>query len=412
MSKVREDKNLIVGLDIGTSKIVTIVAELLPEGTLKVIGLGQHPSRGLKKGVVINIDSTMQAIQRSIEEAELMADCKIKTVFTGIAGNHIKSLNSHGMVKIKDAEVSQMDVDRVVETARAVSLPADQQILHILTQEFIIDGQDDVREPLGMSGMKLEVKVHIVTGAVAAAQNIVKCIKRCGLEVSDLILQPLASSIAVLTEDEKELGVCLVDIGGGTTDIAVFKNGSIRHTAVIAIAGDQMTNDVAVAFRTPTQSAEDIKIKYGCALRQLADAREVVEVPGVDGREARQLSIQTLAEVIEPRVVELYELVLQELRRSGMEEMIASGIVITGGSAMMRGMIELGEEIFHMPVRMGMPRYVGGLSEVVSNPRYATGVGLILMGKQQLERHLTGQMESTSIGRIFDKMKSWFQGNF
>ena len=412
MSKVREDKNLIVGLDIGTSKIVTIVAELLPEGTLKVIGLGQHPSRGLKKGVVINIDSTMQAIQRSIEEAELMADCKIKTVFTGIAGNHIKSLNSHGMVKIKDAEVSQMDVDRVVETARAVALPADQQILHILTQEFIIDGQDDVREPLGMSGMKLEVKVHIVTGAVAAAQNIVKCIKRCGLEVSDLILQPLASSIAVLTEDEKELGVCLVDIGGGTTDIAVFKNGAIRHTAVIAIAGDQITNDVAVAFRTPTQSAEDIKIKHGCALRQLADAREAVEVPGVDGREARQLSLQTLAEVIEPRVVELYELVLQELRRSGMEEMIAAGIVITGGSAMMRGMLELGEEIFHMPVRMGMPRYVGGLSEVVSNPRYATGVGLILMGKQQLERHLTVQMESSSVGRVFDKMKSWFQGNF
>ena len=412
MSKVREDKNLIVGLDIGTSKIVTIVAELLPEGTLKVIGLGQHPSRGLKKGVVINIDSTMQAIQRSIEEAELMADCKIKTVFTGIAGSHIKSLNSHGMVKIKDAEVTQMDVDRVVETARAVALPADQQILHILTQEFIIDGQDDVREPLGMSGMKLEVKVHIVTGAVAAAQNIVKCIKRCGLEVSDLILQPLASSIAVLTEDEKELGVCLVDIGGGTTDIAVFKNGAIRHTAVIAIAGDQITNDVAVAFRTPTQSAEDIKIKHGCALRQLADARETVEVPGVDGREARQLSIQTLAEVIEPRVVELYELVLQELRRSGMEEMIASGIVITGGSAMMRGMLELGEEIFHMPVRMGMPRYVGGLSEVVSNPRYATGVGLILMGKQQLERHLTVQMESSSVGRVFDKMKSWFQCNF
>ena len=412
MSKVREDKNLIVGLDIGTSKIVTIVAELLPEGTIKVIGLGQHPSRGLKKGVVVNIDSTMQAIQRSIEEAELMADCKINTVFTGIAGSHVKSLNSHGMVKIKDAEVSQMDVDRVVETARAIALPADQQILHILTQEFIIDGQDDVREPLGMSGMKLEVKVHIVTGAVAAAQNIVKCIKRCGLEVSDLILQPLASSTAVLTEDEKELGVCLVDIGGGTTDIAVFKNGSIRHTAVIPIAGDQMTNDIAVAFRTPTQSAEDIKVKYGCALRQLADAREVVEVPGVDGRDARQLSVQTLAEVIEPRVVELYELVLQELRRSGMEEMIASGIVITGGSAMMRGMIELGEEIFHMPVRLGMPRYVGGLSEVVSNPRYATGVGLVLMGKQQLERQINGQMEMNSVTRVFDKMKAWFQGNF
>jgi cell division protein FtsA len=412
MSRVKEDKNLIVGLDIGTSKIVAIVAELQPEGTVKVIGLGQHLSRGLKKGVVINIESTMQSIQRALEEAELMADCKINNVYTGIAGSHIKSLNSHGMVKIKDAEVSQMDVDRVIETARAIALPADQQILHILTQEFIIDGQEDVREPLGMSGMKLEVKVHIVTGAVAAAQNIVKCIKRCGIEVSDLILQPLASSLAVLTEDEKELGVCLVDIGGGTTDIAVFKQGAIRHTAVVPIAGDQMTNDVAVAFRTPTQSAEDIKVKHGCALRQLADPREIVEVPGVDGREPRQLSVQTLAEVLEPRVVELYELVLNELRRSGMEEMIASGIVITGGSAMMRGMVELGEEIFHMPVRMGLPRYVGGLSEVVSNPRYATGVGLVLMGKQQLERHMSGQMESSSFGRILDKMKSWFQGNF
>ena len=412
MSKIKEDKNLIVGLDIGTSKIVAIVAELQPEGSLKVIGLGQHVSRGLKKGVVINIDSTMQAIQRAIEEAELMADCKINNVFTGIAGSHIKSINSHGMVKIKDAEVSQMDIDRVVETARAIALPSDQQILHILTQEFVIDGQEDVREPLGMSGMKLEVKVHIVTGAVAAAQNIVKCIKRCGLEVSDLILQPLASSMAVLTEDEKELGVCLIDIGGGTTDIAVFKQGSIRHTAVIPIAGDQMTNDVAVAFRTPTQSAEDIKIKHGCALRQLADAREMVEVVGVDGREPRQLSVQTLAEVIEPRVVELYEFVLKELRRSGMEEMIASGIVITGGSAMMRGMVELGEEIFHMPVRLGLPRYVGGLSEVVSNPRYATGVGLVLMGKQQLERHINGQMETNTFAQILQKMKSWFQGNF
>ena len=412
MARVKEDKNLIVGLDIGTSKIVAIVAELQPEGTLKVIGLGQHVSRGLKKGVVINIDSTVNAIQRAIEEAELMADCKISTVFTGIAGSHVRSLNSHGMVKIKDAEVTQTDVDRVIETARAIALPSDQQILHILTQEFIIDGQEDVREPLGMSGMKLEVKVHIVTGAVAAAQNIVKCIKRCGLEVSDLILQPLASSMAVLTEDEKELGVCLVDIGGGTTDIAVFKQGAIRHTAVVPIAGDQITNDVAVAFRTPTQSAEEIKVKHGCSLRQLAEPREMVEVPGVDGREPRQLSVQTLAEVIEPRVVELYEFVLSELRRSGMEEMIASGIVITGGSSMMRGMVELGEEIFHMPVRLGLPRYVGGLSEVVSNPRYATGVGLVLMGKQQVERHLQGQMDTSSFGRIFDRMKSWFQGNF
>src|SRR3989338_2224593 len=374
--KGKEHKSLIVGLDIGTSKIVAIVGELQPEGDVKVIGLGQHPSRGLKRGVVVNIDSTVAAIQRALEEAELMADCKIVSVYTGIAGSHIKSINSHGVVKIKDGEVIQMDVERVIEMAQAVSLPNDQQILHILTQEFIIDGQEDVREPLGMSGMKLEVKVHIVTGAVAAAQNIVKCIKRCGIEVSDLILQPLASSLAVLTEDEKELGVCLVDIGGGTTDIAVFKQGAIRHTAVVPIAGDQMTNDVAVAFRTPTQSAEDIKIKHGCALRQLADPREVVEVPGVDGRDPRQLSVQTLAEVLEPRVVELYEFVLGELRRSGMEEMIASGIVITGGASMMRGMVELGEEIFHMPVRLGMPRYVGGLSEVVGNPRYATGVGL------------------------------------
>lgn len=411
MNKV-EDKNLIVGLDIGTSKVVAIVAELQPEGTLKVIGLGQHVSRGLKKGVVINIESTMQSIQRAIEEAELMADCKINNVYTGIAGSHIRSLTGHGMIKIKDAEVAQWDVDRVIETAQVIVLPADQQILHTLTQEFIIDGQDDIREPLGMSGMKLEVKVHIVTGAVTAVQNILKCIKRCGLDVSDLILQPLASSLAVLTEDEKELGVCLVDIGGGTTDIAVFKQGAICHTAVVPIAGDQMTNDIAVAFRTPTQSAEDIKVKYGCALRQLADSREVVEVPGVDGRDPRQLSVQTLAEVLEPRVVELYELVLEELRRSGMEEMIASGIVITGGSAMMRGMVELGEEIFHLPVRLGMPRYVGGLSEVVSNPRYATGVGLLLIGKQQLEKHLSGQMESSAFARVLEKMKNWFRQSF
>jgi cell division protein FtsA len=412
MSRAKEEKNLIIGLDIGTSKVVAIVAELMVDGSMNVIGLGQHLSRGLKKGVVINIDSTVNAIQRAIEEAELMADCTIKNVFTGIAGSHVQSINARGMVKIKDAEVTQADVARVIETAQAIALPSDQQILHILTQEYIIDGQEDVREPLGMSGMKLEVKVHIVTGAVAAAQNIVKSIKRCGLEVSDLILQPLASSEAVLTEDEKELGVCLVDIGGGTTDIAVFKQGAIRHTAVIPIAGDQITNDVAVALRTPTQSAEDIKIKHGCALRQLADPREVVEVQGTDGREGRELSVQTLAEVIEPRVVELYEFVLAELRRSGLEEMIASGIVITGGSAMMKGMVELGEEIFHMPVRLGLPRYVGGLSEVVSNPRYATGVGLLLIGKRQVAQQIQGSLDANSFGRILERMKSWFQGNF
>ncbi|MDR2220280.1 MAG: cell division protein FtsA [Methylobacillus sp.] len=411
MSKAKE-QNLIVGLDIGTSKIVAIVAELQMGGGLKVVGLGQHPSRGLKKGVVVNIDSTVQAIQRALEEAELMANCKIASVFTGIAGSHIKSINSHGMVKIRDNEVMQVDVDRVVETAQAIALPSDQQALHVLTQEFIIDGQEDVREPIGMSGRKLEVKVHIVTGAISAAQNIIKCVTRCGVEVTDLVLQPLASSAAVLTEDERELGVCLVDIGGGTTDIAVFKQGAIRHTAVIPIAGDQITNDVAVAFRTPTQSAEDIKIKHGCALRQLADPREIVEVPGVDGRDPRELSVQTLAEVIEPRVVELYEFVLSELRRSGMEEMIASGIVITGGSSLMKGMVELGEEIFHMPVRLGLPRYVDGLSEVIGNPRYATGVGLVLMGKQQVERHIQSRLDANSFELVWQKMKSWFQGHF
>jgi cell division protein FtsA len=412
MSKTKEQKNLIVGLDIGTSKIVAIVAEILPEGRLEIIGMGQAPSRGLKKGVVVNIESTVNAIQRALEEAELMADCKIREVYTGIAGSHIRSINSHGMVAIKDKEVSQTDVDRVIETARAVIIPTDQQVLHILTQEFIIDGQEDVREPLGMSGVKLEVKVHIVTGAISAAQNIIKCVRRCGLEVRDLILQPLASSMAVLSEDEKDLGVCLVDIGGGTTDIAVFTGGAIRHTSVIPIAGDQITNDVAMALRTPTADAEDLKVKYGCALRQLADAKEMIEVLGVGDRPARQLSRQTLAEVIEPRVEELYSLVQAELRRSGFEELLSSGIVITGGSSAMEGMAELGEEVFHMPVRLGMPQYVGGLAEVVRNPRFATGVGLLLAGMDQHQRHHLATLQNGSMTQIFNRMKSWFQGNF
>jgi cell division protein FtsA len=412
MSKTKEQKNLIVGLDIGTSKIVAIVAEILPEGRLEIIGMGQAPSRGLKKGVVVNIESTVNAIQRALEEAELMADCKIREVYTGIAGSHIRSINSHGMVAIKDKEVNQTDVDRVIETARAVIIPTDQQVLHILTQEFIIDGQEDVREPLGMSGVKLEVKVHIVTGAISAAQNIIKCVRRCGLEVRDLVLQPLASSMAVLSEDEKDLGVCLVDIGGGTTDIAVFTGGAIRHTSVIPIAGDQITNDVAMALRTPTADAEDLKVKYGCALRQLADAKQMIEVLGVGDRPARQLSRQTLAEVIEPRVEELYSLVQAELRRSGFEELLSSGIVITGGSSAMEGMAELGEEVFHMPVRLGMPQYVGGLAEVVRNPRFATGVGLLLAGMDQHQRHHLATMQNGSMTQIFNRMKSWFQGNF
>jgi len=304
---------------------------------------------------VVNIEATVNAIQRTLEEAELMADCKIERVFTGIAGSHIKSFNSTGMVAIKDKEVTAIDVERAIETARAMPIPTDQQVLHILTQEFIIDGQDGVREPLGMSGVRLEVKVHIVTGAVSAAQNIVKCVRRCGLEVNDLILQPLASSLAVLTEDEKELGVCLVDIGGGTSDIAVFREGAIRHTAVVPIAGDQITNDIAMALRTPTAEAEELKVRHGCALRQLAEAGQMIEVAGVGDRPPRMLSRQTLAEVIEPRVEELYSLIQQVLRDSGYEELLSSGVVLTGGSAVMQGMVELGEEIFHMPVRLGIP---------------------------------------------------------
>ncbi|OFZ92873.1 MAG: cell division protein FtsA [Betaproteobacteria bacterium RIFCSPLOWO2_12_FULL_62_58] len=412
MHKIRDNKKLIVGLDIGTSKIAAIVAELKPEGGFEIIGMGSHPSRGLKKGVVVNIETTVNAIQRALEEAELMADCKIREVYTGIAGSHIKSFNSQGMVAIKDKEVAQMDIDRVIETAKAVQIPNDQQILHILNQEFVIDGQEDVREPLGMSGVRLEVKVHIVTGAVSAAQNIIKCVRRCGLEVRDLILQPLASTLAVITEDEKDLGVCLVDIGGGTTDVAVFTHGAIRHTAVIPIAGDQITNDIAMALRTPTKDAEDIKQRFGCALSQLADPQEMVEVPGVGDRVSRQLSRKTLAEVIEPRVEELYSLVQAELRRSGYEELLSSGVVITGGSSIMQGMVDLGEEIFHMPVRIGQPNYSGGLAEVVRHPRYSTGVGLLLAGVQQHRNRELARMQISTFQQVLERMKSWFTGNF
>ena len=412
MSKAKETKNLIVGLDIGTSKIAAIVAEIKADGSFEIIGMGGHPSKGLRKGVVVNIEATVNAIQRALEEAELMADCKITEVYTGIAGSHIKSINSRGMVAIKDREVTQQDVERVIETAKAIPIPTDQQVLHILNQEFIVDGQGDVREPLGMSGVRLEVNVHIVTGAVSAAQNIIKCVRRCGLEVNDLILQPLASATAVVSEDEKDLGVCLVDIGGGTTDIAIFTQGAIRHTGVIPIAGDQITNDIAMALRTPTKDAEDIKRRYGCALKQLADSQQMVEVPGIGERSARQLSRQTLAEVIEPRIEELYSLVQAELRRSGYEELLSSGIVLTGGSSSMQGMVELGEEIFHMPVRIGQPQYHGGLAEVVRNPRYATAVGLLLLGVQQQRQHNLAHAQLGSLAGLIDRMKSWFKGNF
>jgi len=407
----RDNKNLVVALDIGTSKVVCLVAELRSDGALEVLGLGSHESKGLKKGVVVNIEATVAAIQRALEEAELMADCKITSAFVGIAGSHIRSFNSTGMVAIKEREVTALDVERALDTARAVNIPTDQQILHVLRQEFIIDGQEDVREPIGMSGVRLEVKVHIVTGAVAAAQNIVKCVRRCGLEVNDLILQPLASARAVLLDDEKDLGVCLLDIGGGTTDVAIFTHGAIRHTAVVPIAGDQITNDIAMALRTPTGDAENIKTRQGVALRQLADPNQMIEVPGIGERAPRSMSRQTLAEVIEPRVEELYSLVQQVLRESGFEELLSSGVVLTGGSAVMHGMVELGEEIFHMPVRMGVPRYSGGLADVVRAPRYATAVGLLMEGAAQVQQGKLSR-QTGSVKAVLVRMREWFQRNF
>ena len=408
---MKDQREFVVGLDIGTSKVVAAVAELRPDGTLEVIGFGTTPSRGLKKGVVVNIEETVAAMQRALEEAAMSADVTIKDVITGIAGSHIKSFNSNGAVAIKDREVAQSDIQRALDTASAMRIPTDHEVLHVLTQEYVIDGQDGIRAPLGMAGVRLEVKVHIVTGAVSAAQNIVKCVSRCGLKMSGLVLQPLASSIAVLTDDEKELGVALVDIGGGTTDIAIFTQGAIRQTAVIPVAGDQITNDIAMALRTPTPEAEDIKVRFGCALRQLADPAEMIEVPGLGDRAARQLSRQTLAEVIEPRVEELYHFVQQALRQSGYEELLSSGIVLTGGQSVMQGMVELGEEILHMPVRIGVPRYVGGLADVVRNPRYSTVVGLLMEGKRNAERGIAAR-QSNSWKQTLVRMRDWFRDNF
>ncbi|TCK17321.1 cell division protein FtsA [Thiogranum longum] len=408
----KSEKNMIVGLDIGTSKVVAIVGEISPDGGIDIIGIGSHPSKGLKKGVVVNIESTVHSIQRAVEEAELMAGCQIHSVYAGIAGSHIRSLNSHGIVAIRDKEVTPSDVERVIDAARAVAIPADQKMLHILPQEYVIDDQDGIREPIGMCGVRLEAKVHMVTGAVSAAQNIIKCVRRCGLEVDDIILEQLASSYSVLTEDEKDLGVCLVDIGGGTTDIAVFTEGSISHTAVIPIAGDQVTNDIAVALRTPTQYAEDIKIKYACALRQLASSDENIEVPSVGDRPPRRLARQTLAEVIEPRYEELLALVQAELRRSGFEDLIAAGIVLTGGSSKIEGLVDLAEEVFHMPVRLGVPQSITGLVDVVRNPIYATGVGLLLFGHQNRTRRNFDAEIGQGMRGVWERMKSWFQGNF
>ena len=407
----KDNRDLLVGLDIGTSKVVALVAELEADGQFNVVGVGQTASKGLKKGVVVNIEATVQSIQQALEEAEVMADRRIVQVFTGIAGNHIFSFNSSGMVAIRDKEVGSTDVERVLETAKAINIPTDQQILHILIQEFIIDGQEDVREPIGMSGLRLEVKVHIVTGAVSAAQNIVKCVRRCGLEVNDLILQPLASSLAVLTEDEKELGVVLVDIGGGTTDIAIYSQGSIRHTAVIPIAGDQITNDIAMALRTPTVEAEDLKIHYGIARQDMADSTAMIDVPGVGDREPRPISKQALAAVIEPRVEELFTLVLGVVRDSGYEGMVSSGIVLTGGTSLMPGMVDLAEQVFLKPARIGTPEYRGHLHEVLRSPRFSTGIGLLMEGQAQLMRGRRVS-QSGSFQDTFLRMKEWFAGNF
>lgn len=408
----KTEKNLVVALDIGTSKVVALVGEVTPDGNVVVVGIGSHPSKGLKRGVVVNIESTVQSIQRAVEEAELMAGCRIHSAYAGIAGSHIKSLNSHGIVAIRDQEVNQFDIDRVIDAARAVAIPADQKILHILPQEFIIDNQEGIRDPIGMSGVRLEARVHMVTGAVSAAQNIVKCVRRCGLEVADMILEQLASSYAVLTDDEKELGVCLIDIGGGTTDIAVFTNGSIQHTTVIPIAGDQVTNDLAIALRIPSQYAEEIKLKHASALIDMVDADEAFELPSIGERPKKQMSRRSIAEVIEPRYEELFNFIRAELRRSGFEDLISSGIVITGGAAKAEGVVELAEKVFKVPVRLGAPHAVTGLADVVNNPIYATGVGLLVYGYQQQYREPEDEVPAEGVKGMWSKVRTWFKGQF
>ena len=407
----REYKDVVVGLDIGTAKIMAVVAEVLPSGALKLAGLGVAPSNGLKRGVVVNIDATVQSIQLALKEAELMADCKIQRVYTGITGSHIRGLNSSGMVAVKDKEVTAADVARVVETAKAINISSDQRLLLVEAQEFVIDGQD-VKEPIGMSGIRLEAKIHIVTGAQSAAENIVKCVRRCGLEVEQLMLNALASSQAVLTDDERELGVALVDIGAGTTDVAIFTGGAIRHTAVIPIAGDLITSDIAMALRTPTKDAEDIKVESGYAKQLLADPEAQVEVPGLGDRGPRMISKQALAGVIEPRVEEIFSLVQQVIRESGFEEVLSSGIVLTGGSVAMPGMVELGEDIFLKPVRRGIPKYTGTLSDMVALPRAATVMGLLEEARLARQRGFKVAQKSGSVKTAFGRFKDFIVGNF
>lgn len=412
MAKKPTSKDIIVGIDIGTSKILTLVGEINAEGKLQVIGYGSHPSTGLKRGVVVNIEATVQSIQKSVEAAEEMTGCEIFSAYTGIAGSHIRSLNSHGFVPIREKEVSVHDIDRVIDAAKAIAIAADQKILHVLPQEYIIDQQHAIREPLGMAGVRLEAKVHIVTGAVSAAQNIMKCMKRCGLATADVVLEQFASSESILTDDEKELGVCMIDIGGGTSDIAIFVGGAIRHTAVIPVAGDQVTNDIAIALRTPVRNAEDVKIKYGCASQDLVDNSELIDVRNLGDQAARQLPRQMLTEVVEARYEEIFQFALAEIQRAGLENHIAAGVVLTGGASKVLGAKELAEKVFNMPVRIGRPQNVVGLSDIIHNPIYATGVGLLVYGMRQQEKQRGSVVNQPTMRNMLSRMRTWFQGNF
>jgi cell division protein FtsA len=408
----KTEKSLIVGLDIGTSKTVAIVGEFQPGDPVEIIGVGSHASRGLKRGVVVDIESTVQSIQRAIEEAELMAGCEIRSVYASISGSHIKDENSHGTAPIRDKEVTPADLDAVLNAASALAIPGDRWVLYKEPQEYLIDGQEGIRHPVGMSGVRLEANVHLVTGAASAAQNIMKCIQRCGLSVDELVPSAVASARAVLTQDERELGVCLVDIGAGTTDLSIYTQGAIRHTAALPIGGDQVTNDIAQFVRTPTANAEEIKIRYACALAQLATAEETIQVPSVGDRPPRRLARQTLAEAVQPRYEEIFEMVQAELRRSGLEELTRAGIVLTGGGAKMEGVVELAEELFHMPVRLGVPQHVSGLSDVVSNQIHASGVGLLLYGASRESVRRPAGAGVARVGGLWDKVMHWFKGNF
>lgn len=409
MARAKKEST-IVGLDIGTTKICALIGEKKTDGSINIRGIGTSPSRGLRKGVVVNIESTVQSIKKAILEAQAMANLPITAVYAGIAGGHIRGINSHGIVAVKEGEVKPGDIDRVIDAARAVAIPIDREVIHVLPQEFIIDDQDGIKEPLGMSGVRLECKVHIVTGAVTSAQNIVKCTQRCGISVSDIVLEQLASSYAVLSEDEKELGVALVDIGGGTIDIAIFFNGSIQHTSVIAIGGQHFTNDIAIGLRTPQESAELIKRRYGTASTNAEYLDDLIEVPSIGNRPDRMLKRQILAEILEPRVRETFEMIAREIERVRLTDLLASGIVITGGSSLLPGMVEIAEEIIGLPVRLGIPKGVGGLMDVVKSPIYATGVGLVLYGAKQCDQGHFRDKDDNIYTKVRRRMSEWLHG--